>query len=131
VNARNHQPVYVLNDVPDAPDYAFEIPGKKLEHDNSSIKPKRPQLDKFCQRTVLLSNLPENSTYLDVVSIVKGGMLLDVHLRQRERNASISFLFESAAQAFYSHAKRYDLYLKGKRVRHLNIQYQRFLSWIG
>jgi hypothetical protein len=70
----------------------------------------RPQYEKFCKRTVLLSNLPDAVTHAEVVDNVRGGMLLDIFLRTHDRAASVSFLEEAQAQEFLRHVKRHDLY---------------------
>lgn len=38
----------------------------------------RPTYEKFAQRSILLSNLPEGVTHADIVEVVRGGMLLDM-----------------------------------------------------
>lgn len=76
----------------------------------------RQQYDKFAKRTILLSNLPEGTTHAEITEVVRGGMLLDVYVRSNDRNASVSFLEESAAQEFFRYVKRHDLYIRGKRV---------------
>ena len=43
-------------------------------------------------------------------------MLLDIYVRSHDKTASVSFLEESAAQDFFRHVKRHDLYIRGKRV---------------
>lgn len=84
---------------------------------NESQQKPRQQFDKFAKRTVLLANLHEATTHGDIVDVVRGGMLLDIYLRGHDRTASVSFLHEVDAQEFFRHAKRYDLYVRGKRVR--------------
>jgi hypothetical protein len=86
-------------------------------NNDSQPRLQRQQYDKFAKRTVLLVNLPEGTTHLDIVAAVRGGMLLDIYLRTHDRTASISFLEEGAAQEFFRHVKRHDLYIRGKRVR--------------
>jgi hypothetical protein len=80
-------------------------------NDNSREHPQRitPQ----DQRTVLVTNLPERTTHKDLVSIVRGGRLLDIFLRN-DRTATISFVEGAADFLFY--AKRTDIYLHTKRV---------------
>ncbi|KAH0542860.1 hypothetical protein FGG08_002815 [Glutinoglossum americanum] len=68
------------------------------------------------QRTLLFTNLSDRTTHKDIVSVIRGGMLLDIYLRSAERTASVSFVDGSAAQEFFSHAKRRDIYIHGKRV---------------
>ncbi|KAF8865820.1 hypothetical protein BDZ45DRAFT_796076 [Acephala macrosclerotiorum] len=103
-------------------DYGFTADGADGFYDegsgNNDSQPRRQrgQYDKFAKRTVLLANLPENTTHTDLADAVRGGMLLDLYLRTHDRTASISFLEEGAAQDFFSHVKRHDLYIKGKRV---------------
>ncbi|OGM40741.1 hypothetical protein ABOM_010909 [Aspergillus bombycis] len=68
------------------------------------------------QRTILLRGLPDRVTHRDVVEALKGGALLHIHLRTRERMASISFVEEANAQEFIQHAKSHGVYIAGKRV---------------
>ena len=68
------------------------------------------------QRTIFMKGLSDRTTHADIVNVVKGGALLDVFLRPRDRMASVSFVEPSAAQAFLNYAKRNDIYLNGKRV---------------
>jgi hypothetical protein len=65
------------------------------------------------QRTVLITNLSDRTTHHDLTTIVRGGRLLDIFLRN-DRSATISFV-EGAAE-FLAYAKRNDIYLHMKRV---------------
>lgn len=98
---------------PDGPDAFYD---EDSGNNDTQAKSQRPQYDKFCKRTILISNLPEGTTHAEIVDVVKGGMLLDIYLRTHDRAASVSFLQESAAQEFFRYVKRHDLYIKGKRV---------------
>lgn len=75
----------------------------------------RRRLEKNAQRSIQFANLHESTTHADLVDAVRGGMLLDIFLRN-DRSASISFVEESDAQDFFRHVKRNDLYIRGKRV---------------
>ncbi|PYH89132.1 hypothetical protein BO71DRAFT_435078 [Aspergillus ellipticus CBS 707.79] len=68
------------------------------------------------QRTVMIRNLPDRVTHKDIVAAVRGGALLHIYLRARERIASVSFVEEAAARDFLQHTKNYGLYVAGKRV---------------
>ncbi|KAE8146103.1 hypothetical protein BDV25DRAFT_133203 [Aspergillus avenaceus] len=68
------------------------------------------------QRTILLRGLPDRVTHKDIVESIKGGALLHIYLRARERMASVSFIEEADAQAFMQHAKAYNVSVAGKRV---------------
>jgi hypothetical protein len=82
------------------------------------VKPQgqRPQYERQCNRTLQLSNLADGTTHADITSAVRGGMLLDVFLRNNERTATISFLHSEDARKFYDHVRRHDLYIRNKRV---------------
>ncbi|KAH7321930.1 hypothetical protein BKA65DRAFT_513285 [Rhexocercosporidium sp. MPI-PUGE-AT-0058] len=87
-----------------------------IPNNDSQPRSQRQQFDKFAKRTILLSNLPDGTTHADITEVVRGGILLDLYVRANDRNASVSFLEESAAQEFFRYVKRHDLYIRGKRV---------------
>ncbi len=68
------------------------------------------------QRTIVIKNLSDRTTHKDLVDVIRGGALLDIYLRSHDRTASVSFLEGAAAQEFFNHAKRNDIYIHGKRV---------------
>ncbi|KAF2007134.1 hypothetical protein P154DRAFT_550763 [Amniculicola lignicola CBS 123094] len=65
------------------------------------------------QRTVLISNLADRTTHKDLVSVVRGGRLLDIFLRN-DKTATVSFV--EGASDFLAYAKRNDIYLHTKRL---------------
>lgn len=77
-------------------------------------QPERKRLGKTEQRTIFAKNLSDRTCHKDLVDFIRGGLVLDIYLR--ERSASISFVEGSAAQEFMSHVKRKDIYVHGKRV---------------
>jgi hypothetical protein len=79
------------------------------------------QLLKNAKRTIQITNLPESTTHNDITNIIRGGMLLDIFLRSNDRTVAVSFVDEHEANGFFRHAKRNDLYIKGKRVQNLRI----------
>jgi hypothetical protein len=89
---------------PDINDQIHDIPG------STPAKAPFPVNDK---RTILFTNLSEKTTHRDLTSIIRGGKLLDIYLRN-DRSATVSFV-EGAAE-FLAHAKRNDIYLHTKRV---------------
>ncbi|ROW15044.1 hypothetical protein VPNG_03374 [Cytospora leucostoma] len=86
----------------------------------------QPSYERQCFRSVIVTNLPEGVTHSDITEAVRGGQLLDIHIRA-DRSAGVSFLLASDAQAFFEHVRRRDLYIKNKRVyirwhdRHLTL----------
>ncbi|KAL2012702.1 hypothetical protein VTN00DRAFT_227 [Thermoascus crustaceus] len=68
------------------------------------------------QRTIAIRGLSERTTHHDITEVVRGGALLEIFLRTRDRMASVSFVEGSAAQEFLNYAKRRDVYILGKRV---------------
>lgn len=66
--------------------------------------------------TVSLKNIPERATHWDIVDAVRGGALVDVFLRARERTASVTFADAEAANAYLAYARRWNVYVLGKPV---------------
>ncbi|KIW08453.1 uncharacterized protein PV09_01356 [Verruconis gallopava] len=64
-------------------------------------------------RTLFFSNLPERTTYAELIALLKGGRLLEIHVRDARR-ATVSFV-EGAAN-FLAYAKKTDIYLRTKRL---------------
>jgi len=64
--------------------------------------------------TLLFSSLPEDVIHKDLTSIIKGGRLIQIWLREKERTAAITFA--EGAAAFLAFSKRNPLYIRGKRV---------------
>lgn len=83
---------------------------------DTTDKQQRSLFEKHATRSIQLVNLPESATYADITSVVRGGMLLDIHLKARDRIASLSFVHAADANAFFQHVRRNDLYIKNKRV---------------
>ncbi|KAI9749041.1 MAG: hypothetical protein M4579_007025 [Chaenotheca gracillima] len=77
---------------------------------------KRQWLGRNDKRTILLSNLPERAVHKDIIAVIQGGLLLDLFIRSGDRTANVSFADGNAAQDFFAHTKRNDLYILGKRV---------------
>ena len=77
-------------------------------------QPETKQLAKTEQRTIFAKNLSDRTRHQDIVDFVRGGMVLDIYLR--ERSARISFVEGFAAQDFMKYVKRKDIYVHGKRV---------------
>jgi hypothetical protein len=65
------------------------------------------------QRTILFTGLPERTTHEELTSVIKGGRLLDIFVRN-DRTATVSFV-EGAAD-FLTYAKKKDIYLRTKRI---------------
>jgi hypothetical protein len=67
-------------------------------------------------RSIIVRGLPQTASLADVVKIVRGGVVLNMYLRPRDRTAHIAFVDPIAAEKFIIHSKRSDIYVKGKRV---------------
>lgn len=65
------------------------------------------------KRTLYFSGLSDRTTYSDLLSVIKGGKILSVSMR--ERTATVSFL--NGAGEFLAWAKKNDIYLQSKRVQ--------------
>lgn len=71
---------------------------------------------RHAERTILLSNLSPGVTHADITAVIRGGQLLEVFVRYKDQSATVSFLYEEDARAFYEHATKYDLYIRQKRA---------------
>jgi hypothetical protein len=65
------------------------------------------------KRTLYFSGFSDRTTYRDLLSVIKGGRLLSINLRQ-DRCATVTFL--DGAAEFLAWAKRNDIYLNSKRA---------------
>nr|POF18557.1 rna-binding protein mrn1 [Quercus suber] len=65
-------------------------------------------------RTLYLCGCPDGTTYEDIVSVIKGGKILNINMRS-ERSATVT-LYDGAAEVL-AWAKRNGLYIRSKRVR--------------
>jgi len=63
---------------------------------------------------LLFSSLPEDIKHKDLTSIIKGGRLIQIWLREKERSADVTFA--EGAAAFLAYSKRSPFYIRGKRV---------------
>ncbi|EME77408.1 uncharacterized protein MYCFIDRAFT_191519 [Pseudocercospora fijiensis CIRAD86] len=64
-------------------------------------------------RTLCLSGFAAGTTYRDLVSVIKGGKLLNISMRS-DRNATVTFA--DGAADFLAWVKRNDVYLHSKRI---------------
>jgi hypothetical protein len=67
-------------------------------------------------RTVKIHSLSQFTTLADIAGIVRGGIILNMHIRARDRIALVSFVEPMAAEKFIMHCRRNEVYLKGKRL---------------
>ncbi|KAH6890332.1 hypothetical protein B0T10DRAFT_560849 [Thelonectria olida] len=78
--------------------------------------PSVPRLEKNATRTIQLTGLGDGVTHADITAAIRGGQLLDVYCRTRDRIASVSFVYAEDAKAFFARARHSDLYIRGRRV---------------
>ncbi|KAL8959967.1 MAG: hypothetical protein Q9193_003249 [Seirophora villosa] len=74
------------------------------------------KMDRIDQRSIIFKNLSPKTTHQDIVSICRGGPLLDVYLRSHDKSAVVTFVHGSAAQEFFSYVKRKDVYIHSRRL---------------
>ncbi|KAK8170721.1 hypothetical protein BC567DRAFT_164548, partial [Phyllosticta citribraziliensis] len=67
-------------------------------------------------RSLQLSGLPRFIKHQDIVDAIRGGPLVDVHVRWQNRSARVSYIHGSNAAAFKNYAQQFGLYVKGQRV---------------
>jgi hypothetical protein len=79
-------------------------------------------------RSLVLKGISPFTTFADVLSVIRGGPLLNVYLRPQQRTAHVTFVEPTAAEKFLIHSKRTDLYVRGKRVRDIYLQTRYLLT---
>jgi hypothetical protein len=83
---------------------SYEQEEEEVYHDNHE------------DRSIVVRGLPQQTCLADVVKVIRGGVVLNMYLRPRDRTAHIAFVDPIAAEKFIIHSKRSDIYVKGKRV---------------
>ena len=68
------------------------------------------------KRTVFLTKLPDRITYAKIFQVIRGGAIVDVWMKPSDHAASVSFVECSAAENFYQHVRKNDIYIDGRRV---------------
>ncbi|KAJ2892409.1 RNA recognition motif containing protein [Zalerion maritima] len=111
----DHDPISEDMDFGDGENAVEPYSQNNTQHGTSSAN-SRPHYDRYAHRTLIMSNLAEGVTHIDVTQAVRGGMLLYIYLRTHDRSCAISFLNPGDAKSFYDHIRRHDLYIKNKRV---------------
>jgi hypothetical protein len=77
----------------------------------------RPIIPRHARRSLRLDNLPANVSISDIAQAIRGGQVLEIYLRHKEKAAVVSFVQEYEAQSFYDHVRTHDLYIKSKRIQ--------------
>jgi hypothetical protein len=67
-------------------------------------------------RTISIQGVSQFVTLADLAGVIRGGIVLNMYIRARDRTALISFADPLAAEKFIMHARRSDIYIKGKRL---------------
>lgn len=89
-------------------------------HTQDLFNPTAPLHDdpeRLITRSIQLLNLPDGTRHRDITSAIRGGMLLDIHLRAKDKTATVSFVREEEAQAFYAYTLKRGLCIRNKGVR--------------
>ena len=87
--------------------------------DSDNVIPDDPSPDfihRDAIRSLRLDNLPIGTTVADITASIRGGQVLNIYLRYREKAATVSFVHEHQAKAFYEHVRKHDLYIRSKRI---------------
>ncbi|KAK0385793.1 hypothetical protein NLU13_6970 [Sarocladium strictum] len=76
----------------------------------------RTPIARHAKRSLRLDNLTIATGISDIAAAIRGGQLLEIYQRYKEKAAIVSFVHEHEAQAFYDHVRKNDLYIKSKRI---------------
>ena len=82
----------------------------------STIKQERFVTDRG-DRALVIKGLSKSATLDDITKSIRGGMLLNIFIRQYQHEAHVSFVNPDDAERFLLHCKRHDLYIGNKRVQ--------------
>ncbi|KAI0104925.1 hypothetical protein F4776DRAFT_647902 [Hypoxylon sp. NC0597] len=91
-------------------------PGDAPEFEGHGGGGERKKQRQVGQRTLMLMNVPLAATYLDVTSVIRGGVLADIFLRPANRTATVSFLNEESAKAFFEYAQKNDIFINNEEI---------------
>lgn len=106
----------------DSPGNENENDATPLSHSPSNAdmcveeEPRIARIPRLAKRSLRLDNLTVGTSIDEIAAAVRGGLVLEIYQRLREKAAVVSFVQEADAQAFYDHVRRHDLYIKSKRV---------------
>ncbi|KAK5956983.1 hypothetical protein OHC33_001352 [Knufia fluminis] len=67
-------------------------------------------------RSLVIKGLSKSTTLEDITKAIRGGMVLNLFVRQHLQEAHVAFVNTDDAEKFLLHAKRHDFYIKSKRV---------------
>ena len=70
----------------------------------------------YDDRSVVLRGISPFTTLADIAKAVRGGIVLNMFLRHREKSAYVAFVEPLVAEKFVMHCRRNDMYIKGKRI---------------
>lgn len=80
-----------------------------------SVKEERFVTD-HADRSLVIRGLSKSTTLEDITKSIRGGIVLNLFLRKHQNEAHLAFVNADDAERFLLHSKRYDLYIKSKRV---------------
>lgn len=85
-------------------------------NDSASVVATRLIYEKNARRTLLLSDLPPHTSRADVVAVVRGGAVVDIHFIFKENRAAVSFVHGRNAQKYYEYAQENGVYIRGSMI---------------
>lgn len=91
-------------------------PGPDEQDEEDQARQLARQQARYDDRSLVFRGLSSTTELLDITSAIRGGAILSVHLKPRDRTAHVSFVDSTAAHEFCVWAKRNDIYIKDKRV---------------
>lgn len=68
------------------------------------------------QRSITLTNLPDDITMKQVTDYIRGGTVVDIFLKEMDNSCTVSFLDEGASRAFFTATERYGLIIRCHKV---------------
>jgi hypothetical protein len=79
-------------------------------------------------RSIVLTGVSVHTSLDDVTKSIRGGAMLNIHRKPRERTVHVSLVESNAAAELIRHVKKHDLYVKGKRVEVIWDEKQHYMT---
>ena len=100
----------------DSQDDTSNCTGVNLETSPENFQDAREFQSAEQRRSITLSGLPALTSLKEIVNIIRGGAILNIHGRPDGRVAFATFVDPSAAEAFIDYAQKTPLSISGKNV---------------
>ncbi|TQW00092.1 RNA recognition motif containing protein [Cordyceps javanica] len=90
--------------------------GSLSPNDPASVVATRHSYEPNARRTLQLGNLPPQTSLADIVSVVRGGPIVDIYLNIKKMQAVVSFVHGEHSWKYYNYAQETGVCIRGSVV---------------